>query len=61
MRIGDRHRLKRLWEGVRIRMKEIVTEELKMPYTKPALTKHKPLRDITAGDVSVIGGVRVLR
>ncbi|CBE67964.1 protein of unknown function [Candidatus Methylomirabilis oxygeniifera] len=40
-------------------MKEIVTEEPKMPYTKPTLTKHKPLRDITAGDVSVIGGVRV--
>ncbi len=29
-------------------MKEIVTEEPKMPYTKPLLTKHKPLRDITA-------------
>lgn len=29
-------------------MKEIVTEEPKMPYTKPMLTKHKPLRNITA-------------
>jgi hypothetical protein len=34
-------------------MKEIVTEEPKMPYTKPLLTKHKPLRDITAGGGSV--------
>ena len=24
----------------------------KQPYTKPALTKHKPLRDITAGIVA---------
>ena len=24
----------------------------KQPYTKPTLTKHKPLRDITAGDLS---------
>jgi len=24
----------------------------KKPYTKPTLTKHKPLRDITAADVS---------
>jgi hypothetical protein len=23
----------------------------KKPYTKPALTKHKPLRDVTAGIV----------
>ncbi|GEM_PF-2482612 len=29
-------------------MKDIVTEGPKMPYTKPTLTKHKPLRDITA-------------
>ena len=33
----------------------------KQPYTKPTLTKHKPLRDITAGDVSVVGGIRVLK
>jgi hypothetical protein len=38
-----------------------VTSQPKMPYTKPTLTKHKPLRDITAEDLSVIGGVRVLR
>ncbi len=31
----------------------------KQPYTKPVLTKHKPLRNITRGDVSVVGGVRV--
>lgn len=31
-------------------MKEVVTEEPKMPYTKPILTKHKSLRDITAGE-----------
>lgn len=42
-------------------MKDETTEDLKMPYTKPILTKHKPLRDITAEDLSVIGGVRVLR
>lgn len=36
-------------------MKEIVTEEPKMPYTKPTLTKHKPLRDITAGNGSGMG------
>jgi hypothetical protein len=23
----------------------------KKPYTKPTLTKHKPLRDITAGEL----------
>ncbi|VUZ85508.1 hypothetical protein MELA_01893 [Candidatus Methylomirabilis lanthanidiphila] len=28
-------------------MKDIGTESPKMPYTKPTLTKHKPLRDIT--------------
>lgn len=32
-------------------MKEVVTEEPKMPYTKPLLTKHKPLRDITMAEV----------
>lgn len=42
-------------------MKAVATEEPKMPYSKPMLTKHKPLRDITAEDLSVIGGVRVLR
>ncbi len=26
-----------------------VTPTPKQPYTKPMLTKHKPLRDITAG------------
>ncbi|VUZ85513.1 hypothetical protein MELA_01898 [Candidatus Methylomirabilis lanthanidiphila] len=36
-------------------MKDIVTETSKMPYTKPTLTKHKPLRDITAG---VNGSIR---
>ena len=25
---------------------------LKQPYTKPILTKHKPLRDITAGTIN---------
>ena len=25
---------------------------LKQPYTKPTLTRHKPLRDITAGGQS---------
>lgn len=29
-------------------MKAVVPESPKMPYTKPTLTKHKPLRDITA-------------
>jgi hypothetical protein len=24
----------------------------KKPYTKPTLTKHKPLRDVTAGGVA---------
>jgi hypothetical protein len=33
-------------------MKDIKTTP-KQLYTKPTLTKHKPLRDITAGDVSV--------
>ncbi len=33
----------------------------KQPYTKPTLTRHKPLRDITAGDISVVGGIRVLK
>lgn len=28
-------------------MKDVVTEESKQPYTKPTLTRHKPLRDIT--------------
>lgn len=28
--------------------KDIVTGSPKMPYTKPIVTKHKPLRDITA-------------
>lgn len=28
-------------------MKDVATESPKMPYTKPTLTKHKPLRDIT--------------
>lgn len=35
-------------------MKDVVTESPKMPYTKPTLTKHKPLRDITAGGASSI-------
>lgn len=26
-----------------------ITPDPKAPYTKPTLTKHKPLRDITAG------------
>ncbi len=30
-------------------MKDVVTQDLKTPYTKPLLTKHKSLRDITAG------------
>jgi hypothetical protein len=29
-----------------------VTPPPKQPYTKPMLTKHKPLRDITAGGMS---------
>lgn len=29
-------------------MKVVVTRDPKQPYTKPTLTKHKPLRDITA-------------
>lgn len=33
--------------------KDIVTENPKAPYIKPILTKHKPLRDITAAQVSV--------
>lgn len=28
-------------------MKDVGTEESKQPYSKPTLTKHKPLRDIT--------------
>jgi len=27
----------------------------KQPYTKPTLTRHKPLRDITAGGPSIPG------
>lgn len=34
-------------------MKDMKTTP-KQLYTKPILTKHKPLRDITAGDVSVV-------
>ncbi|VUZ85509.1 hypothetical protein MELA_01894 [Candidatus Methylomirabilis lanthanidiphila] len=30
-------------------MKNVVAEDPKMPYVKPTLTKHQPLRDITAG------------
>ncbi len=30
-------------------MKDVVVESPKVPYSKPTLTKHKPLRDITAG------------
>jgi hypothetical protein len=37
-------------------MKAVVTESPKRPYTKPTLTKHKPLRDITAADISVARG-----
>ncbi|WP_275666205.1 hypothetical protein [Candidatus Methylomirabilis limnetica] len=38
-------------------MKEVQEQNVhetdqKTPYTKPTLTKHKPLRDITAGDIS---------
>ncbi len=29
-------------------MNNVVTPAPKQPYTKPTLTKHKPLRDITA-------------
>jgi len=36
--------------------KDIAIESQKTPYTKPALTKHKPLRDITAGDLSTTRG-----
>ena len=32
-------------------MKEVKATS-KQPYTKPTLTKHKPLRDITAGGPS---------
>jgi hypothetical protein len=31
---------------------EDVTSTPKQPYAKPILTKHKPLRDITASTVS---------
>jgi hypothetical protein len=31
-----------------------VTPTPKQPYTKPTLTKHKPLRDITAGGTTSI-------
>lgn len=30
-----------------------VTPTPKQPYTKPTLTKHKPLRDITAANPSI--------
>lgn len=33
-------------------MKVVVTKGPKTPYTKPTLTKHKPLRDITAQSMS---------
>jgi hypothetical protein len=33
-------------------MNIVVTESPKLLYTKPTLTKHKPLRDITAGGPS---------
>jgi hypothetical protein len=33
--------------------KDVVAEDPKMPYTKPTLTKHKPLRDITAQNGSI--------
>lgn len=36
--------------------KNMVAENPTLPYSKPTLTKHKPLRDITAGDVSVVRG-----
>lgn len=36
-------------------MKEIVAEEPKIPYTKPLLTKHKPLRDITRNGSQIDG------
>ncbi|VUZ85511.1 hypothetical protein MELA_01896 [Candidatus Methylomirabilis lanthanidiphila] len=32
--------------------KDVSMESPKLPYTKPTLTKHQPLRDITAGGVS---------
>jgi hypothetical protein len=35
-------------------MKAVVTESPKQPYTKPMLTKHKSLRDITAGGTTSI-------
>jgi len=35
-------------------MNNIVTPTPKQPYTKPTLTKHKPLRDITAGRTSEV-------
>ena len=42
-------------------MNNIVTPAPKQLYTKPTLTKHKPMRDITAADFSVVGGIRVLK
>lgn len=33
-------------------MTNIVTPAPRQPYTKPTLTKHKPLRDITAGTIN---------
>jgi hypothetical protein len=35
---------------------EEVKATSKQPYTKPTLTKHKPLRDITAQSASLPGG-----
>jgi hypothetical protein len=32
-----------------------VTPDPKQPYTKPTLTKHKPLRDITAMPATTSG------
>ncbi len=33
-----------------------ITPNPKAPYTKPTLTKHKPLRDITAGEPASLTG-----
>jgi hypothetical protein len=35
-------------------MNNVVAPAPKQLYTKPTLTKHQPLRDITAGIVSVV-------
>lgn len=37
-----------------VQEQQVCETDSKQPYTKPTLTKHKPLRDITAGNGSHI-------